>query len=65
MFAKVVKSYPKLNVPEDIHDEGELKAWWAKQWRQDKDIDVLHQVQFYRVILDGFSAPQSGIDFMY
>ena len=49
MFAKVVKSYPKLNVPEDIHEEEALKAWWKREWSP----DVLHQVQFYRVILDG------------
>ena len=46
-FAKVIKSYPKLDVPEDIHGEEELKAWWGKQWDQERD--VLHKVQFYRV----------------
>ena len=57
MVSKVAKSYPKLNVPEDIHDEGDLKAWWSKQWGQ--DTDVLHQAQFYRVILDGMYRPKS------
>ena len=46
-FAKVVKSYPRLDVPDDIRGEDELKAWWQKQWSQERDI--LHQVQFYRV----------------
>lgn len=46
-FAKVVKSYPKLDVPEDIRDEEELKAWWEKQWNKERD--VLHQVHFHRV----------------
>ena len=58
MFAKVVKSYPKLNVPEDIRGEEDLKVWWEKQWSQ--DVDVLHQVQFYRVVLDGlYRTPKS------
>lgn len=46
-FAKVVKSYPKLNAPEDIRNEDELKAWWEKQWSQERD--VLHKAHFYRV----------------
>ena len=47
IFAKVVKSYPRFDAPEDIRDQDELKAWWEKQWNQDRD--VLHQIQFYRV----------------
>ena len=46
-FAKVVKSYPRLEVPEDIRGEDQLKAWWQKQWNKERD--VLHRVQFYRV----------------
>ena len=56
MFAKVVKSYPKLNVPEDIRGEEDLKSWWEKTWGRARD--VLHQAHFYRVILDGVSALQ-------
>ena len=54
MFAKVVKSYPKLNVPEDIRGEEDLKSWWENHWNHDRD--VLHQAQFYRVILDESQA---------
>ena len=46
-ICKVVKSYPKLDIPEDIRGEDELKAWWEKQWNQERD--VLHQARFYRV----------------
>ena len=53
-YQEVIKSYPKLHVPEDIHDEEELKAWWQKQWSQERD--VLHKVQFYRVVLDESQA---------
>lgn len=53
-YQEVLKSYPKLDVPEDIRDEGELKAWWEKQWNKEKDI--LHKAQFYRVVLDESQA---------
>lgn len=49
-YQEVVKSYPRLEIPEDIRGEDELKAWWEKQWNQERD--VLHQARFYRVVLD-------------
>ena len=49
-YQEVVKSYPKVGVPEQLGGEDELKAWWEKRWNQERDI--LHRVQFYRVVLD-------------
>ena len=44
---QVVKSYPKLEVPEGITDEAEVVEWWRKEWSRDRD--VLHQIDWYRV----------------
>lgn len=49
-YQEVAKSYPKLSKPEDVHGEEEVKAWWGKHWNQERD--MLHQIQFYRIILD-------------
>ena len=53
-YQEVIKSYPKAEVPEDMRNEEELKAWWKKQWNQERD--VLHKVNFYRVVLDESQA---------
>ena len=42
-----MKSYPRVEVPQDLTDEDAVIEWWKKTWDQDRD--VLHKVNFYRV----------------
>ena len=53
-YSEVVKSYPKIPLPDDINSEKDLIRWWNH--RDDLARDVLHSVQWYRVVLDEASA---------
>ncbi|KAL6719078.1 hypothetical protein ACLMJK_003313 [Lecanora helva] len=48
-YSELMKSYPKPDIPEELKDIAEKKAWWQEQWEKRK---LLHQAQFFRVILD-------------
>ena len=58
-YQEVVKSYPRPEVPEHIRDEQDIIDWWEKEW--DRDRDVLHKVDFYRVVLDESQAIKNHV----
>ncbi len=47
MSAKVVRSYPKCDIPKDIKDLDAKQEWWHKEW--DTKRELLHRGQFYRI----------------
>ena len=50
-YSEVIKSYPKCAIPERLTRPVEKMAWWKEEWERKRNL--LHRVQFYRVILDG------------
>ncbi|KAG8527381.1 uncharacterized protein KY384_007533 [Bacidia gigantensis] len=53
-YTEVQKSYPRAKLPEDLQTLEEKKAWWLKTWTEERG--VLHQIHFYRVVLDEAQA---------
>ena len=49
-YGEVIRSYPKLNLPQDLKDREAKLAWWEKEW--DANRGLLHRAHFFRVVLD-------------
>lgn len=53
-YGEVLKSYPKYNPPIDILSYEKKKEWWEAHYKKNRG--PLHQISFWRVILDEAQA---------
>lgn len=53
-YSEVLRSYPKYAPPKDIVSSEKKQEWWRDYYQREKG--VLHQMHFYRVILDEAAA---------